>query len=65
MKSRLSGARKRREARKMGTRGKKNEEESDKRSQKDYVSPTFLDSDFDKMNYVNPINPAVLIKNMI
>ena len=26
-----------------------NKEESDKESSKDYVSPTFLDSDFDKM----------------
>ena len=32
-----------------------NEEESDKRNSQDYVSPKFLDFNFDKMNYVNPI----------
>ena len=35
-------------------------EESDESSSKDYVTRIFLDSDFDQMNYVNPIPKLTL-----
>ncbi len=35
-------------------------EESDESSSKDYVTPIFLDSDFDQMNYVNSIPKQTL-----
>ncbi len=36
------------------------EEESDESSSEDYVAPSFLDSNFDKINYANPIQKLTL-----